>query len=310
MTKKIDLIQIGHKEPFPFSGFGTGTAGEMPFTTLVASALVTKLLARGRDPRVVPSAFDFSMKADTFISLHCDGSNNPSVRGYSIGFHDLLANMPRSRDLAKRLSQLYGEKTGLSSRGFNITRDMSRYYAFKRLSHVPASILLEMGFLTNPEEAKFLRENVDLIAETIATAIAGEKMEDRLPREEEEELRYLRGQYKKSGNWLINIDDQNNPTAQFKRKFIEYQDTGAVYHNPLPAYRIFENGNKAHGFKGGEPEEYIEIRDIFNRLRWTSPEGDGFSIAGVKGAEIVSRGLNEVKGWGEGLTLVIPYIYL
>ncbi len=168
------IIQKGHKRPFPWNNFGTGAGGERELAEAVAGPLMSEMLARGWNVSVVPSLFNYSEEADVFISLHADGSSTSTVRGFSIGYHPDLDNAPASKALALRLADHYKTMIKpLRTPPFNYTRNQMYYYAFKRLVNVEAVILLEMGFMSNPQERTFLEGHPNLVASVIATGIAG-----------------------------------------------------------------------------------------------------------------------------------------
>lgn len=171
------IIQPGHKRPFPWIGFGTGTAGEADYAVRVAAALINEFAVRGWNTVVVPAAFNYAIEADIFISLHCDGVRNTTARGFSIGWHDGLHNADSSKHIAYQLEREY-KKLGIPFRGFNISTNESHYYAFKRLVNTKAAMLLEMGFLTNPQDKSFLENNVNLVAKTITDGIAGQRLSE------------------------------------------------------------------------------------------------------------------------------------
>lgn len=94
--------------------------------------------------------------ADVAIHIHADGNNDSSVHGVSVlvPSGDLLGT-PSITEESNRLGQLMvdvvAEKTGAKNRGISPRTDM---VAFNH-SEIP-TVLIEMGFLTNPEEEKLL----------------------------------------------------------------------------------------------------------------------------------------------------------
>jgi len=281
------IIQIGHKKPYPFTPFGSGTRGEVTYSSRIASLLTDELLQRGWDTLVVPAAYDFSARADVFISLHCDGNNNSTARGFSIGYHPDQNNSNGSHVLGLKLNEIYEAGTTIPSRGFNYTNDQKYYYAFKRVQHIPAAILFEMGFLTNPDDKKYLTENQLTVARLIADSIAGKP--PIANNGDDDEMQFDRGTYK-SGNWIVDVNTGNH-------KFKEMEDTSTIFHNPKANFRRFTNGMSVHGYSD-EGKNWIIVYDYNNNIVWKSPKESNFSIAGVMGAEVYDK------------TLVIPYIYI
>lgn len=105
------------------------------------------------------------LKADLFISLHGNHSNNPDAKGTEV----YIANQP---DKFSRSSIFIGyevekalvSRIGFKSRGvrfanFQVLREM--------VKHCP-SILVEIGFVTNKDEADFFLESSNLNAIALA----------------------------------------------------------------------------------------------------------------------------------------------
>lgn len=94
--------------------------------------------------------------ADVTIHIHADGNNDPSIHGVSVLVPSgNLLGTPSIMEESNRLGQLMvdsvAEKTGAKNRGISPRTDM---VAFNH-SEIP-TVLIEMGFLTNPEEEKLL----------------------------------------------------------------------------------------------------------------------------------------------------------
>ena len=91
-------------------------------------------------------------EADVAIHIHADGNNDPSVHGVSVlvPAADLLGT-PSILDESARLGELMVDavatETGAKNRGTVPRSDMTAF----NFSEVP-SVLIEMGFMTNPEE--------------------------------------------------------------------------------------------------------------------------------------------------------------
>ena len=95
-------------------------------------------------------------KADVHIHIHADGVDNPAPHGVSVlvPTGDLLGT-PSIVDESVRLGQLMvdcvAETTGAKNRGIMPRSDMTGF----NFSEVP-TVLIEMGFMTNPEEDALL----------------------------------------------------------------------------------------------------------------------------------------------------------
>ena len=94
-----------------------------------------------------------TLKADVFISLHCNHSDNPNVRGIEVYVSKKQGKYSReSILLAYDIQKGLRKNTGFESRGvkfgdFQVLRE--------NIDYCP-SILVELGFLSNQEEAYYL----------------------------------------------------------------------------------------------------------------------------------------------------------
>ena len=94
-------------------------------------------------------------KADIAIRIHADGSTDPSVKGISmlVPTTDYLSDdlVKKSQTAGKIVLEKVIQKTGAKSRGVIKRNDMTGF----NWSEIPV-ILIEMGFMSNPEEDKLL----------------------------------------------------------------------------------------------------------------------------------------------------------
>ena len=111
--------------------------------------------------------------ADVNIHIHADGVENPAVHGVSVLVPTgNLLGTPSIVEESVRLGHLMvnsvAEATGAKNRGIDPRSDMSGF----NFSEVP-SVLIEMGFMTNPEEDALLEsdEYQNKIVEGIINAL-------------------------------------------------------------------------------------------------------------------------------------------
>ncbi|MCQ2354985.1 MAG: N-acetylmuramoyl-L-alanine amidase [Clostridia bacterium] len=101
--------------------------------------------------------------ADYFISLHTNASSSPSATGTEA----LVYSSPsRAASLARSILSSISAQTGLRNRGVNIR---SGLYVLRKTA-MPA-VLLELGFITNPNDAALMNEQPDLFAAAITDGI-------------------------------------------------------------------------------------------------------------------------------------------
>lgn len=178
---KIIVIDAGHgknpdkgKEPVaPGSDelkakFATGTQGanqtEAELNLAIALWLEKELKARGAIVHMTRTTaettlsnvgraeFANNLNADISVKIHADGLDNPSVHGASILVpgdkyitdYELIEESRRAGEI---IISEYVKATGAKDRGVSVRNDMTGF----NWSRVPV-VLLEMGFMTNPEE--------------------------------------------------------------------------------------------------------------------------------------------------------------
>ena len=101
--------------------------------------------------------------ADYFISLHTNASTSPSVGGSEA----FVFNRPSSAaSLAADILRGLNETTGIRNRGVGVR---SGLYVLRKTT-MPA-VLLELGFITNPNDAALMSQQPELFARGIYEGI-------------------------------------------------------------------------------------------------------------------------------------------
>lgn len=99
------------------------------------------------------------LKADLFISLHCNDANNPNARGIEIYLsHSTSVHTMRSIWFAYTLQNKLKNKLGFESRGIKF----ADFQVLREGIGLCPAILLEIGFLSNPDERNYLMEKVNI----------------------------------------------------------------------------------------------------------------------------------------------------
>lgn len=137
--------------------------------TVIMTREVSEITITGRERCDIPN----QAGADACIRIHADGSTNPSAHGVSVltPTGDLLGT-PAIKDESTRLGQLMvdavAKETGAKNRGIVPRSDMTGF----NFSEIP-TVLIEMGFMTNPEEDALLEteEYQDKIVIGIANSL-------------------------------------------------------------------------------------------------------------------------------------------
>ena len=175
-------IDQGHNP----SGFNTGAEGnglrEQDVTYEVGRRLATLLrqngnwdvrLSRNTPDEVLGSSNATSLRqrvneanswgADYFISVHTNGSTDPSARGVEAYAY---SRPSRAFNLGDDIVNSLVEATGFPRRGMFVRPGL---YVLKKTA-MPA-VLVEIGFISNPAEAAVMRDNPGLFARGIYNGI-------------------------------------------------------------------------------------------------------------------------------------------
>lgn len=179
-------LQVGHwktdempkeQEKIKLGGGGTTGRGlaEWEVALKIAERTAETLRELGYKVDILPATVPEDYWADAFVSLHADGNLNPAVAGYKVA----ASQRDRTGDatkLSEFISEEYEDITGFSEDP-NITRNMTRYYAFnsRRYKHavhpMTPGVVVEMGFMTNYRESSILINQPNIPTEGIAQGI-------------------------------------------------------------------------------------------------------------------------------------------
>ena len=120
------------------------------------------------------SRVDFAnnLKADYFISIHCNGSDDSSIHGTESHVHDWKTK--KSVHLANEIEKQFKHRAARNSRGVKTGEDRGNSVQILKYTVMP-SVLVECGFQTNMTEANFLNSvyGQELIASAIFRAFRG-----------------------------------------------------------------------------------------------------------------------------------------
>ncbi|EKD65367.1 MAG: cell wall hydrolase/autolysin [uncultured bacterium] len=124
---------------------------------------------------VLPATIPPKYWADVFVSIHADGSLDPSKSGFKAAAprRDMSG---KANSLVEKMEMTYQETTSLP-KDPNVSRNMRGYYAFSywRYEHavhpMTASAILETGFLTSASDRKIIVDNPQISAKGIAEGI-------------------------------------------------------------------------------------------------------------------------------------------
>jgi hypothetical protein len=178
-------IQIGHKDsdklPDSLAALrtATGTSGggmsEVELNEAMALRVAERLQAAGVVVDLIPATVPPGYQADAFVALHADNYPGPQIHGWKLA--TFFRSSQASLDLASSLSSSYGA-LGMPHDPI-MTANMRGYYAFnyRRYKHAIApttpGVILEMGYMSSPDDMALLRDTPDMVADAITSGILG-----------------------------------------------------------------------------------------------------------------------------------------
>ena len=127
-------------------------------TAALGSSNTTSLRARVNDAN--------AWGADYFISIHTNASDNPQARGIEAFAY---ARPSRAFSLGESILTSLSAATGQRNRGMQVRPGL---YVLRKTA-MPA-VLVEIGFISNPEEAALMNNNPELFARGIYNGIVAE----------------------------------------------------------------------------------------------------------------------------------------
>lgn len=157
------------------SGAVGGGTNEQRVVLKIAELAAEQLRAKGIKVDVLPTTVPPDYYADAFVSIHADGSLDPSVTGFKLA-HPRRDYSGKSAALEDIFYTEYEKATGFI-RDPNVTRRMRGYYAFnwRRYEHaihpMTPAVILETGFLTSPHDQKILIHKPEVAAQAITDAL-------------------------------------------------------------------------------------------------------------------------------------------
>ncbi|MBI2864073.1 MAG: N-acetylmuramoyl-L-alanine amidase [Chloroflexi bacterium] len=177
VTKHIGL-QAGHwkyaEAPAPFNTM-TGTSGggktEPEVTLAIAEEVARLLRASGHTVDILPTVIPRGYKADLFVAIHADGSNNLGARGFFTDHPDASPVAAAEARLSAAIDFAYGKATGIPYVNRS-TPGSHYYYGYREVSSTVPRVLIETGFLTNATDREIIVSQPKRAAQGIADGIA------------------------------------------------------------------------------------------------------------------------------------------
>jgi N-acetylmuramoyl-L-alanine amidase len=111
-----------------------------------------------------------ALKADLFVSLHCNHSDNPDARGIEVYASKKQAEYSKeSVYVGYQIEKTLCKAIGYESRGVKF----ANFQVLRQTVYNCASVLLELGFLSNKDEGGYLSNfaNIKFMALAILLSI-------------------------------------------------------------------------------------------------------------------------------------------
>jgi hypothetical protein len=158
------FIQAGHEGRVKgATGTQSAYGREIDWTPIVADEATRILEEAGI--KVIRSKADYRKfcRVDLAISIHFDGNNHPCRTGASIGYDD-----PTDEPAANAWKSFYSDYYNHHWMPDNFTPNLSGYYNFKYTFTNDAELVLEMGDLSCPQQAKWLKPRLKHLGHLVA----------------------------------------------------------------------------------------------------------------------------------------------
>lgn len=111
-----------------------------------------------------------NLKADLFVSLHCNHSDNPNARGIEVYTSKKQGEYSEeSVFIGYQIEKVLCKQIGYESRGVKF----ANFQVLRETVGYCASVLLELGFLSNKDEGRYFSDyaNIERIASAILLSI-------------------------------------------------------------------------------------------------------------------------------------------
>ena len=206
-------------------------------------------------------------KADFFISIHCNSNPSKKIHGTVIHIHH--HNFKVSKRLAVQIDRQFEKRARRFSRGVRDKDHRGINFQVLQYTNMP-SVLVEVGFLSNSQEERYLNSNYgqDIIASAIFRAFrAFLKLPPRKKYTEDRQTYY------KVQIFASRSSQKNNPQA-----FAE-----------LPMSQVEEHMRENHPFKYyytiGREYEYRSAKKLLRTIKKTGFE-DAFVVKFSNGKRV------------------------
>jgi N-acetylmuramoyl-L-alanine amidase len=157
-------------------GTNGGGVAEWQLNLDVARRAARRLEAAGLAVDVLPATVPPGYRADAFVAIHADGDATGLLSGFKLARATRSAIPAEDDGLLAAIQATYQAATGFPIDP-RVSRNMTGYYAFssRRFEHAIApttpAVILEMGFMTNARDLRFMLANQETLAAGISRGV-------------------------------------------------------------------------------------------------------------------------------------------
>ena len=168
---KIDELPDEQAHRRGSTGAVYGSVREADINRAVTDALIPKLEGEGWKIVLVPATVPPGLRADAFISIHADGGNGSSRRGWKLA--PSWRPSQAARKPAAALNSSFAAEPELLEDKDGVTIFMRGYFGFnyRRYRHAASpytpSVLVELGFVSNSRDRELMTSRPDYYASLI-----------------------------------------------------------------------------------------------------------------------------------------------
>jgi len=157
-------IQAGHEGRTKGATGASGPYGnEIDWTPIVADE-ATRILRKAGISVIRSKADHYRYSTvDLAVSIHFDGCEKACGSGASIGYDD-----PTDKPAADEWRALYSNYFGFKWQKDNFTKNLSNYYNFHYTITRDAELVLELGDITCPQQAKWMKPRLKEMGQLVA----------------------------------------------------------------------------------------------------------------------------------------------
>lgn len=157
-------IQAGHEgRTFGNTGSVSPYGREVDWNVIVADEATRILRNAGVEVIRAPADKKRISYVKLALSIHFDGSKNACRTGASIGY-----NNPSDKHAVRAWRQLYSQVFPFRWMASNFSKNLSQYYNYRYTNASDAELVLELGEISCPEQARWIKPRLKQLGALVA----------------------------------------------------------------------------------------------------------------------------------------------